>query len=366
MICNQIVCVDKIPQEEYKLFFGDTGHITRSDKINYPYFQKIYEKGFADFWTWKVVDFSHDSVGWEKIDLKGQRVFLLNNAFQTLMDSGVYNDYFYLVKFVSNSELATLYSTIGFQEVIHANSYSYGLAQMFGANVDKKFNLLYEDNVIKSRMKNEIHYSNKLIIAEKTQDEEQIKLPLLKTIMVTVFLEKVKFPNSFYTTWAINDYFNFAIQGFSQLLKLIAYDELTTHVPTNIKVLKLLRTEKRQGFLHLKDKIDEFIYTYTKQAIIEEDEWIDYLLKDGEFGFLTKESMKFFIRYQADDLLKQLGLKPIYNTKTNDIIKWFKQYYDINNQNNANQELSNISYQKGQVKDDLYKLSQKRIEDGLL
>lgn len=356
MICDKIVCVDKIPQEEGKLFFGDTGHVTRSDKVSHQVFQKLYEKGFGDFWTWKVVDFAHDAVGWENIDETGRRIFLLNNAYQTLMDSGVYNEYFMLVKFVSNPELATLYSTIGFQEVIHANSYSYGLAQMFGANTDEKFNLLYEDEVIKTRMKNETDFSEELQIAADTKDEEKMKLPLAKTIVGTVFLEKVKFPNSFYTTWAINDYFNYAIQGFSQILKLIAYDELTTHVPTNIQVLRILLNDKSQGFYHLKDEIISFIYSYIKKGISEEDKWIDYLLQNGEFGLLTKESMKRFIRYQANDLLKQLKLDPIYSKEESDvgeISMWFKNYYNINSQNNANQELSNISYKKGIVKNDI-------------
>lgn len=358
MICDKIICVDRVPQEEEKLFFGDSGHVTRSDKISHQFFQKIYEKGFADFWTWKVVDFSHDAVGWESIEEKGQRIFLLNNAYQTLMDSGVYNEYFYILKFVSNSELATLYSTIGFQEVIHANSYSYGLAQMFGAKADEKFNLLYEDEVIKSRLKYEVKFSSDLAEAEKTNGEEQIKLPLAKTIVTTLFLEKVKFPNSFFTTWAINDYFDGAIQGFSQILKLIAYDELTTHVPTNIQVLKTLLYEKNQGFAKYKDEIISFIYGYIKTGIIEEDRWIDYLLKDGEFGLLTKETMKRFIRYQANDMLRLLKLKPIYSKEESDIAEvsmWFKGYYDINSQNNANQELSNISYKKGVVKNDINK-----------
>ena len=362
MICDKIVCINEIPKEEYKLFFGDTGHITRSDKVTYPAFQKLYEKAFADFWTWKVVNFKQDAVGWEKLEEKAKRAFLLNLAYQTTMDSGVYSEYFYFLKFVSNSELAILYSMIGLEEVIHAASYSYGLAQMFGANTDDKFNIIYNDPFIKHRLDAEIDFSSEVMRLEKYKDEEKLKLPLLKSIVATLFLEKVKFPNSFYVTWSINDYYDFAIQGFSQLLKEIAFDELTTHVPTNIQVLNILMSEKRQGFIHLKDELVEFIYSYVKQGIKKEDEWIDYLLSEGEFGNLTKESMKYFVRYQADDMLRQLKLKPIYNVKHSNLITWFKGYYNINNQNNANQELSNISYRKGVVKNDLYLLDKLKGE----
>jgi ribonucleoside-diphosphate reductase beta chain len=360
MVCNQIVCVDKIPQEEWKLFFGDTGHITRSDKISYKVFQNIYEKAFSDFWTWKVVDFSHDSVGWENIEVKGQRVFLLNNAFQTLMDSGVYNEYFYLVKFVSNPELATLYSTIGFQEVIHSNSYSYGLAQMFGANVEDKFNLIYTDDMVKSRMTDEIKASNELMEAEKIS-EQAMKLPLLKSIFTTLYLENVKFPLSFYSTWAINDYYGYAIQGFSQLLKLIAFDELTTHVPTNKNVLNIVLREKRQGFFDVRNEFEDFAYNYVERKVKDEIEWANYLLQEGEFGIFTKQALEHFIKYKADETLQMIKLKPIFNEKKSDIVKWFNGYYDINSQNNANQEISNISYRKGIVKNDLNKLDNLQI-----
>ena len=352
MVCDKIVCVDKIPQEEWKLFFGDTGHITRSDKVSFPVFQKLYEKAFSDFWTWKVVDFSNDSVGWERLDDKAKRVFLLNLAFQTLMDSGVYNEYFYLVKFVSNPELATLYSTIGLQEVIHANSYSYGLAQMFGANVDEKFNLIYTDEMVKNRMNDEVKLSNELMLAEKL-GEKEMKLPLLKVIFSTLYLENVKFPLSFYATWAINDNYNFAIQGFSQLLKLIAFDELTTHTPTNKNVLSIILKNENQGFFEVKDEFIDFIYSYIEKKIKDDLEWIDYLLKDGEFGLFTKQALEHFIKHKADEILRWLKLEPIFNEKKSDIIDWFNRYYDINSQNNANQEISNISYRKGVVKNDL-------------
>jgi len=356
-ICDKIVCLPKdAPKETWRLFFGDTGHIVRSDKVDYKTFQTLYEKAFADFWTWKVVDFSQDSVGWERIDEVGRRMFLLNNAFQTLMDSGVFNDYFGLLPLTTNGELATLYSSIGLQEVIHANSYSYGLAQMFGANVDDKFNLLYKDEFIRKRMESEIDFASKLQKeAQKGVVTDKLKMLLLMTIFSAYYLESVKFPHSFTVSWKINDAFGYAIQGFAQVLKLIAYDEETTHRVANINVLKILMREERQGFLHLKSEFENFVYNYVQEQVNQELLWAEYLHKDGSIKGYTYQVAEQFIKYKADECLRRIGFQSIYNIKKPEIIDWYNKYYDINNQNNANQELSNVSYQKGGVKNDLNK-----------
>jgi len=358
LICDKILCVQEKPKEPWKLFFGDTGHFIRVDRVDYPVFQRLYEKGFADFWTWKVVDFSKDRIGWDSLPENAKRMFLLNNGYQTLMDSGVYNSYFDLLKITSNSELATLYGFIGQQEQIHANSYSYGLSQMFGHEAEEKIDIVYQDEFIKKRLENEVNFEYELYsLVKQNIINNNTKKALLKTIYATYYLEHTKFPFSFNVTWSINDAFNNAIQGFSQILKLIAYDELTTHTPTNMNVLKILMREDRQGFKHLKSWFEDFVYSYTEEQAKIEKEWNEYLHKDGSIPGFTNESGNYFIEYMADKTLKDLGLEPIFKVKKTSLIDWFNNYYDINKQQNASQELSNISYQKGVLKNDLNKLN---------
>ena len=350
---TQIINVDNIPQEPWKLFFGDTGNMLRVDKIDYPVIHNTFKNLFSNVWGWTAVDFESDITGWESIDETAQRIFLYNNAYQTLMDSGVVGMYNYLAILSTNTELSIGYQYIAQNESIHAGSYSYGLSQMFGSEAYDKINIVYEDLFIQQRMKNEVTFSDELfkhVIQEGNQDKKAKEI-IFKSIVATYALEHIKFPFSFYATWNINRVYDNAINGFSMLLKLIAQDELTGHTVMNAQVLKILNREDRQGFSEVYD--EEFIIDYIKKIVQEELEWSEYLVKDGEIPGFTKKLNENFIKYQADLGLKKIGIDPIYNVKKDDSIEWFDLYRNIKNQNASLQEVSNNSYNKGVVKNDI-------------
>ncbi len=356
-VCERIICVDREPQEPWKLFFGDTGHFLRVDRVDYPVFRNLYEKAFADFWTWKVVDFKDDIIGWQKLPENAQSKFLKNNAYQTLMDGGVVNIYNYLAMIASNTELALLYNYIAQNESIHAGSYSYGLSQMFGSQAKEKIDIVYIDKVVQERLANEIDYSEELIekIHKHAPIDDEYKRSLLKVISATYILEHIKFPFSFFTTWRINEGYGNAIQGFSMLLKLIAEDELGTHVPSNLNVLKILKREERQEFKYLFDSgwFEEFFIGYAKEVAKAEIKWCEYLFEDGPIDGFTKEMGIHFIKVYTDKAVTRLGYSPIFKEQSSDVIDWYESYRKINLQNTAQQEVSNVSYQKGTVRNDI-------------
>ncbi len=354
MACNSILCLDKTPQESWKLFFGDSGHFLRIDQVDYPKLMNLFKFGFSNVWAWTVVDFQKDIVGWQQISDTAKRIFLLNNGYQSAMDSGVVGIYNYLTAITSNTELALCYQYIAQNESIHAASYSYGLSQMFGSEAREKINIVYTDPIVKQRMNDEVDYSDQFIqtiIKDQKQDMELV----LKTIMAAYFLESIKFPFSFLTTWVINRIHQDAIQGFSLLLKLIAQDELEFHVPTNANVLKILKKEERQGAKVWFDSgwFEQKATEYAKQVAEAEMKWAEYLLKEGELPGLSIAIAHHFIKYMTDRALKLIGYSPIYHEKKSDIIVWYNEYRNINNQNASLQEMSNISYNKGIMKKDL-------------
>jgi ribonucleoside-diphosphate reductase beta chain len=269
------------------------------------------------------------------------------------MDSGVVNIYNYLALIATNSELKLGYQYIAQNESIHAASYSYGLSQMFGSQAPEKINIVYEDEFIQGRMDDEIDYSDELfdIVIKQGRDDIEAKSIIFKAIFATYALEHIKFPFSFYSTWNLNRVHNNAVQGFSMLLKLIAQDELDFHVPMNKNVLKILKKEITQGFKEVWD--EEFAYTYIKKVAEAEKKWSNYLLIEGELPGFNKRINNNFIEYFANKTLTDLGLNKIYKANKTDAIDWYNDYRKINNQNAALQEISNVSYNKGVVKDDI-------------
>jgi ribonucleoside-diphosphate reductase beta chain len=236
-------------------------------------------------------------------------------------------------------------------------TYSSGLARVFGADATKMLDHVYDDNILKHRMDNEIRDSQKLI--DKAADgivSDDLKKALIVSLIRTYFLEGVRFPSSFFVTWTINKNNSNAIQGFSQALKLILWDELTVHTTTGLNVLKILYKDESQGFYHLKDFIKETVYSIAEEVFDSEMQWVDYLLKDGEIPGVTKNIMKHFLKYQIDFRIRALGFEPIYNEEKSDIIDWFNDYRDLNKTQVALQEADNTNYQKGALKNDLGRL----------
>jgi len=199
-------------------------------------------------------------------------------------------------------------------------------------------------------LENEIDFSDELINSVIINGEEN-KSAVFKAIVAAYVLEHIKFPFSFFTTWTINRIYDNAINGFSQLLKLIAQDELDFHVPTNKNVLRILKREARQGFKEAWD--NQFVYDYVRKVAEEEKKWAAYLLSAGELPGYNKNVANNFIEYYADKTLRDIGLEPIYNAEKTDTIDWFNSYRKIKNQNSSLQEVSNISYNKGIVQNDI-------------
>ena len=356
MICNTL-CLNKKPKEYGKLFFGDYGNFQRIDKVSYPIFKTLAENSEGNTWFMNEIDYSKDKKGISNLDSKMFRMFHLNLLYQNNMDSLVPNTFGALSEIATDTWLSYLYSRIGTEEQTHSLSYSNGLFQVFGERVTKMLDYVYEDKILQRRTEKEIETANKFIdlVVKQNREDDEAKLALIELLLRTYFLEGVKFPFSFFVTWTINKACGNCIQGFSQALKLIAWDEMTVHTTTGQNLIKILLSDKNQGFYHLRDKIIDIIYKMAKETAELEFEWNEYLLKDGSIPGYTKLIGEHFIKYWTDFRLKAIGLNPIFNEEKSDIIDWFNDYRNLNKTQVALQEADNTNYQKGTLKNDLNK-----------
>jgi len=327
------------------LFGGLSGGVfLRSDKVQYPIFKALYEAGFGKFWTDKMIDFSGDALGFKTLPEVAQRMFRLNNGYQSLMDSGVVNIYNDLTMCCTNPELAMLYQYIAQNESIHALSYSTGLVEMFGDKATEVIDIVYTDPVIKTRLTSEIDFAEQL-------DRNNMQ-SIFKVVVSAYLLEHIKFPFSFFVTFRINNAYGNAINGFSMLLKKIAEDEMDVHYPANANVIKVMIAEKMVDPTWAK----EFIQAEVKRITAEEFTWNNYLLQEGSIPGYNQAIGEAFIEYQANKALRDVGIK-IDAVKPNDTITWFNHYRDIGNQVVAQQEQKSNQYQKGVLKNDLAKFT---------
>ena len=357
MNCNKIICVEKQPKEHNQLFFGEYGNYVRIDKIQFPQIKALYEASESNTWFPNEIDYSADIVGWENLPPRAQRMFRLNIGYQTLMDSGVTNIFSEISKVASVSELQYLYKRISIEESIHSLTYSNGLSVVFGSQAEEILNAVYTDKVIQNRMKEEIDGADNFIDLCITQGrtDDEAKKSLLMLLGAALFLEGIKFPFSFFVTWAINKAYGNGIQGFSRALKLIAWDEMTVHTVAGSTVLNMLRRDESQGFSHLFEWFDEEMDKFVETTVNAELKWSLYLLEEGSIPGYNEEIGEHFIKYWADKRLKEIKKQPVYNEKKSDIIDGYNKYRDLNGTTTALQEADATNYMKGKLVNDMDK-----------
>ena len=343
--------LNKKPEGEHKLFFGEHD-LARLDTPFDPKFKALAEVDEANVWFLNVVDCSNDR--WYEYPKPALTKFQLTVGYQTVMDATVPDIFSKLGELATDPWLGYLYSRVSTMEKTHNLSYSSGILQAFGAKAQEFLNVVYQDEQIKHRVDDEVAIATEFINSLSTwQNDQHHRRLLLKLLLTVFFLEGVKFPFSFFTTWTLNKAYSNCSQGFSQLLLLIAHDEMSVHTATGSNVISKLL--KHPDFTDDVIWFKTYASKYFTDGVTKEIRWSNYLLETGEEPGFNEAINTHFIRYWADRRLTELKLPTLFNIKKNDIEIWFDEYRNINGKQSALQEVSNISYQIAQCMNDLHR-----------
>lgn len=352
-----MINLDRKPTDTGKLFFGDNT-VARLDMTYDSQFKKLAETDEANVWFLNIVSCKQDR--WQEFPPEALSKFQKTLAYQTVLDSMVPDVFKYMSEISTDPWLEYLYSRISTMEHTHAMSYSSGVDQAFGAKANEFLDIIYTDDKIKARIDDELEIAGRFVPAvtagfENTDENKKLLLELLVRVF---YLEGIKFPFSFFTSWTLNRAYGNCAQGFSQLLIKIATDEMQVHTATGANVIKKLR--KSPDFVHLFTSgwFDTMAKTTLKDVVRKEKEWATYLLEDGEVPGFNQAICDHFIEYWADRRANEIGVEKQFNVVKNDIEDWFDAYRNINSKQSALQEIDNISYQLGQVQDDLHKFDE--------
>ena len=359
MSTYKLIDVSHNPTED-KIFFGDYSGFIRIDQVSHEAARTLKDNAESNTWFSKEVDMKDDKTKFDTLPEDAKTVFKLNICYQVLMDSFVTAGIGeYIIDCISTPIWDLLYRRISYEESIHAESYSYCLSQVFGSDTPKILNLVYEDKHVQSRMQEEIKLFGDLHEAMEQDDIEVKKVALLRAILALYCLESIKFPFSFLVTFTINDSYSNAIPGFTNNIRLIAHDELNTHVPTGVLLMRTLRDEEHQGFKHLFDNgwFKETILGMVKDVVEQELAWAKYLFDDKEVKGINYNISEYFIKWRANISLRMVGISdsdnPYSSFNDNSTTRFFDNCRNVNKQNAALQETSTVSYQKGALTNDL-------------
>lgn len=359
--------------KDIKIFLGKYNGFQRYDIIKYPFAKQIEANMRQSFWTPEEISLISDRENFKELPDSIKEVVISNLLFQTLMDSAQNRGLDSIMsELVTSGEWEAVFKTQAFFELIHSLSYSHIIREVFSSDATEVFDRIYKIDQIKHRTDKEIYYYSLLKeylngLHDDWTDEEK-KQNILKLLIYIYFLEGLKFYVSFMVTYTVNYNYDDSIQGITKIIKLINFDE-DMHVSVVGGLIRILMRDENEGFVHLfktdwfKKEINEIVHGIVEDELM----WAEYLLSFGPIKSLTMDVFNNFMKYYANERLKNISMDPLYpNVIKDDSIKWFEMYKDINKDNTAQQESTALNYNIGNMNIDYNDNNLKEMLDDLL
>ena len=325
-----------------KMFFDGGSDIARYDEVKWPQIEKITNRQLGFFWRPEEVDILKDAADFEGLTDQEQHIFTSNLKRQIVLDSvqGRCPNIAFL-PLCSLPEVETWIETWSFFETIHSRSYTHIIRNVY-ANPGEVF-----DNIM--NIKPIVECGNDI---SKYYDD-LMKNPNKKNLWLALnavnALEGVRFYVSFACSWAFAELKK--MEGNAKIIKFIARDE-NTHLASTQQILKILPQDDKD-FIKIKDQCEAEVYTIFDDVVKQEQEWAEYLFKDGSMIGLNAELLKQYVEWIATKRLKAIGMKSPYNTPAANPLPWTQKWIAGGSVQVAPQETEISSYIVGGVKKDV-------------
>lgn len=318
------------------MFLGEPLGIQRYDRFKYPKFYELYLQQEEQRWTPFEISLSKDRASYEALSAEERFVFESNLRWQTMTDSMLSRSIHEMAKYISLSELEICVGSWSNFENIHSLSYTW-ILQNITKNPSAFFDSILEDKHIVERAAEISAAYDKLLIAKETDLKQQIFNAVLST-QITEGL-------AFYISFACAYYFGYRgkMVGNASIVRLIGKDE-ALHVAITQNIMKYWRENPEEGFQDVFEGSKQMIYDAYGLAVESEKKWAQYLFSNGSLMGLNANLLGGYIEWLANTRLQSLGMKKIFDIKTNPIGGWLDAYLDDSKAQPAPQEMEITNY----------------------
>ncbi len=345
------------------IFFGDGKNVQRYEDVKYPFFDTLAKEMWKLHWTEdKEVDLTKDKQDFVTLPKGEQHIFVSNIKFQTLLDSIQGRAPILTFGQVQNlPEIEDCLTKIQAFEVLHSRSYTHILRNIFTKPSEVLDEIILEEK-IQDRANEIIKYYDEFyydvldyqILCKKgiTPSDafmNKIKTSLYLALINLNILEGIRFYVSFACSFAFAE--NRKMEGNAKIIKFIARDE-NKHLEFSQKMINILRKTESEGFTKIIPTLDSKVYEMYAIATAQENDWADYLFKDGSLIGLNAPLLKQYMKYITNNRLKAIGYKPIFEKQENPL-SWISTWLSSKGTENLLQETDNTSYLVGALKNDV-------------
>jgi ribonucleoside-diphosphate reductase beta chain len=209
--------------------------------------------------------------------------------------------------------------TFGESEVRHSDAYSH-LLQVLGFNDD--FAMLLQNPVIQGR----VDYLTKYLKGASDNSNENYTLTLT---LFSLFIENVSLFSQFVIIKSFNKY-KYILKDIDNVVQATQKEEVI-HAMFGMALIKIIKKEYPDWF---NDEFYEKLYRACKKAYEAECNIIDWIFEKGELDFMSKDTVKEFVKNRFNESLEQIGGKRIFEVDSSILekLKWFDEeiYAEVN------------------------------------
>jgi ribonucleoside-diphosphate reductase beta chain len=331
------------------MFFSAELDIARYDVVKYTPIQKLYEKMISFYWTPDEIDVTKDKIDFGKLTESEQHIFTANLKRQILLDSVQgRSPNLVLLPLVSLPELEVLIETWSFFETIHSRSYTHLIRNVF-PNPSIVFDELTTiPEIVECGKDVSKYYDNLMNFGGVYGSYEHKKLLYLCMISIYI-LEGIRFYVSFACSWGFAELKK--MEGNAKIIKLIARDE-NTHLAASLNIIKNFPKED-SDYITIRKETEDEVSEMFLSAIQQEEEWADYLFKDGSMIGLNSKLLQDYVRWIGAKRMKSVGYTAPYHVHQANPLPWTEKWIGGGNVQVAPQETEITAYVIGGVKQDV-------------
>jgi len=301
------------PNKSTRIINGESSGILNWNDIAYPKMYDLYQTLLSNFWKPQEINMQDDIKQWDSLSNHEKDVFLRINTQLASLDSLQTPTMSQVMDYVTDSSFKAIFAVISQQEAVHNESYSYILSSLIPmGEQNDRFNQAKSDHIVRKR--------NQLIL-DAYEDFRQNPTPqaLFKLCVNSINLEGIYF----YAGFAF--FYHLARQQkmlkTSTMISYIQRDEMQ-HAYFIAQFIRILLTENPE--LHTDENI-KYVYQSISEAVELEKEWAHYILSD--IKGIDLDEFERYVEYLANKRLRQLGMKNLYEEKSNPM-PWIQIFGD--------------------------------------
>ncbi len=318
---------------ERKIFGGDPTGIFELNKIKYQWAYNLWEVMLSNTWFPKEVDMTQDARDYRLLTEQEKNSYDKALSQLIFMDSLQTNNLIDNINpYITAPEINLILVRQAFEEALHSQSYAV-MVDSISQNTEEIYDMWRVD----MKLKGKNDYIAKVYedLAKNPTDEQ-----IVKAMFANQILEGIYFYSgfTFFYTLARSG----KMLGSAQMIRFIQRDEVT-HLLIFQNMIN--STKKERPELFTPSLLDE-VYHMFEEAVKLEVSWGQYIT-NGQILGLTDEIIDQYIKYLADQRLKAVGLKKLYNAEHP--IKWVDNFSKFNDQKTNFFEGNVTNYSKGSL-----------------